>query len=75
MPLTADANALAAGYISEKKLALLNNSHLIIADKLGKGTVIKFAFNPTFRGFWLGTQKWLINSIYFSPLIKSTKID
>ena len=75
MPLIADAKALAAGYISAEKLTLLNSSHLIIADKLGKGSVIKFAFNPTFRGFWLGTQKWLVNSIYFSSLIKSTKID
>ena len=75
MPLIANANALAAGYISAEKLVSLNNSHLIVADKLGKGTVIKFGFNPTFRGFWLGTQKWLINSIYFSSLIKSTKID
>ncbi len=73
-PLRAEKKALAAGYISEEKQELINNSALIIAEKLGKGSVIKFGFNPNFRGFWLGTQKWLINAIYFSDLIKKTEI-
>ncbi|VAW40111.1 Secreted protein containing N-terminal Zinc-dependent carboxypeptidase related domain [hydrothermal vent metagenome] len=73
-PLKADAQALAAGYISTEKLKTVNNSSLIIAETMGKGSVIKFGFNPSFRGFWLGTQKWLVNAVYFAPLIKKTKI-
>lgn len=73
-PLIAQSTALAAGYISEDKLKDVNNSSLIIAEKIGEGLIVKFNFNPSFRGFWLGTQKWLINSIYFSSLIKSTKL-
>ncbi len=74
-PLMTTKNARAAGYISDEKLVKINNSPLIIADKMGKGTIIKFNFNPTFRGFWLGTQKWLINAVYFSSLIKKTDLD
>jgi hypothetical protein len=73
-PLIADKKALAAGYISENKLKTVNGTSLVIAERLGKGTLIKFGFNPTFRGFWLGTQKWLINAVYFSSLIKKTKL-
>jgi len=74
-PLIATDNARAAGYISDGKLEKINNSPLIIADKIGKGVVIKFNFNPIFRGFWLGTQRWLINAVYFSSLIKKTELD
>ncbi len=74
-PLIATKNTRAAGYISDEKLEKINNSPLIIADKMGKGTIIKFNFNPTFRGFWLGTQRWLINAVYFSSLIKKTELD
>jgi len=74
-PLKASDNALASGYISQEKLKTINNSPLIIAEKMGNGVIIKFNFNPNFRGFWLGTQKWLINSVYFSSLIVKTNID
>ena len=73
-PLRIDDDALAAGYISAEKLADFDHASLLIAEKMGKGTVIKFGFNPTFRGYWLGTQKWLINAIYFSPLIIKTNL-
>ncbi len=73
-PLRANKKALAAGYISDLKLKSLNNSALIIAERNGKGSIIKFGFNPNFRGYWLGTQKWLINAVYFSDLIKKTEI-
>jgi len=73
-PLKANKNALAAGYISNEKIKKINNNPLIIAEKSGKGSIIKFGFNPNFRGYWLGTQKWLINAIYFTELIKKTEI-
>ena len=75
MPLLAEPNALAAGYISKQKLKTINNSPLIIAQRMQQGTIIKFGFNPTFRGFWLGTQKWLINAVHFSSLIQKTEIE
>jgi hypothetical protein len=74
-PLIANKTAQAAGYISQDKLEKINSSPLIIAEKIGKGNLIKYNFNPTFRGFWLGTQKWLINSVYFSSLIKKTELE
>ncbi|MFK8010753.1 MAG: M14 family zinc carboxypeptidase [Marinicellaceae bacterium] len=73
-PLRADKKALAAGYVSEEKIKLFNDNPLVIADKIGQGSIIKFGFNPNFRGYWLGTQKWLINAVYFAHLIKPTVI-
>lgn len=73
-PLKATDNALAAGYISEKKLKQINKASMLIAERLGQGTVIKFGFNPTFRGFWLGTQNWLVNAVFFSSLIEKTEL-
>lgn len=73
-PMVADEKALAAGYISQEKQNQINGSSLLIAERFGKGSLIKFAFNPNFRGYWRGTQKWLINSIYFSQLIRKTKL-
>lgn len=73
--LKAPKNALAAGYLSEQMKNLVNDSSLLIAEKHGKGNLIKFAFNPNFRGFWKGTQKWLINSVYLSSLIQKTEIE
>lgn len=73
-PLKADASALATGYISEEKLKQVNNASMFIVERLGQGTVIKFGFNPTFRGFWLGTQDWLVNALFFSSLIEKTEL-
>jgi hypothetical protein len=67
--------SLAAGYMSESKQKQLEKASLVITEKVGKGGVTKFGFNPNFRGFWLGTQRWLINSIYFSDLIKKTELN
>ena len=73
-PLKATEKALAAGYISEEKLKQVNKASMLIAERLGQGTVIKFGFNPSFRGFWLGTQNWLVNAVFFSSLIEKTEL-
>jgi hypothetical protein len=73
-PLKANKKPLAAGYLSEEKQKQFAQAPLVIAERSGKGSIIKFGFNPTFRGYWLGTQKWLINAIYFASLIDKTEI-
>ena len=73
-PLTASKKLLAAGYLSAEKQAQFARAPLVVAERQGKGSIIKFGFNPSFRGYWLGTQKWLINAIYFSSIIDKTEI-
>ncbi len=73
-PIYAKQNPLAAGYISSEQLKKISHSPMLIAQREGKGSIIKFGFNPTFRGYWLGTQKWLTNALFFSQLIKKTQL-
>jgi hypothetical protein len=46
----------------------------VIAEKQGRGVVIRFANTPLFRGFWRGTEKLFVNALYFGQVIESTQI-
>jgi hypothetical protein len=72
-PLQVSEQARAAGYVSDYWLEKINKAPLVVADKTGKGSVIKFGFNPNFRAFWLGTQRWMINAVYMTELIQRTR--
>ncbi|WP_158973748.1 M14 family metallopeptidase [Cellulophaga sp. L1A9] len=60
---------LLSGYISEEKLKLLKNSVPFQAQRLGRGKVIVFTDNTNFRAFWYGTNKLLMNAIFFSEML------
>jgi hypothetical protein len=36
-------------------------------ESSGSGTVVLFAENPVYRGFWRGPSKLLTNAILFGP--------
>jgi hypothetical protein len=65
---------LLAGYIGDERLAAFKGSPAVIAEKQGKGLVIRFANNPLFRGFWRGTEKLFINALYFGQVVESTQL-
>ena len=56
---------LVSGYISEEKTAENKNTASIIARRQGRGHVVLFADNPSFRAFWYGTDGLLLNAIFF----------
>ncbi len=72
-PLQITKDVRAAGYVSDYWQEKLSSAPLVIAQKSGKGTIIKFGFNPNFRAFWYGTQRWIINAIFQADLIQKTK--
>lgn len=74
-PLRVAKEVEAAGYVSDYWQQKLTQQPLITAEKLGRGSLIHFGFNPNFRGFWYGTQRWLINAIYLANLVGSTDLD
>jgi hypothetical protein len=39
---------------------------------MGKGRVVGFTENLAFRAFWFGTNKMLMNAIFYGPLINET---
>jgi hypothetical protein len=57
------------GYASKDNVSKVANSAAIIATGSGNGEVILFADDPTYRGYWLGTARIFLNSIFFGNLI------
>ena len=65
-PIIYSENPLLSGYISNKNLKEIK---LTVPFKTGaykKGQVTCFTDNTNFRAFWYGTNKLLMNAIYFS---------
>ena len=65
-PIQYTSNPLLAGYISEENLALLKNTVPFQIERNGRGKVVVFTDNTNFRAFWYGTNKLLMNAIFFS---------
>ena len=68
-PIQYTNNPLLSGYISEENLGILKNSVPFKTQGYGKGRVILFTDNTNFRAFWFGTNKLLMNAIYFSKMM------
>jgi len=64
-PIIYSNNPLLSGYISDKNLEELKNTAMFKIGNLGNGKVIYFTDNTNFRAFWYGTNKLLMNAIFF----------
>ena len=64
-PIQYTASPLLAGYISKENLKVLANSVPFQVQRSGRGRVIAFTDNTNFRAFWFGTNKLLMNAIFF----------
>ncbi|MCH2195110.1 M14 family metallopeptidase [Kordia sp.] len=60
---------LLSGYVSEENLEHLKNSVPFQTVRRGRGRVITFTDNTNFRAFWYGTNKLLMNAIFFSRMM------
>ncbi len=68
-PIQYTNNPLLSGYISKENLEVLKNTVPFKVEKLGAGRVVVFTDNTNFRGFWFGTNKLLMNAIFFGKLM------
>ena len=64
-PIKYTASPLLSGYISLPNLELLKNTVPFKKAKLGRGNILYFTDNTNFRAFWYGTNKLLMNAIFF----------
>lgn len=64
--ITYDEQPAYSGYISTENEQALAGTAALIAERTGKGTVVLFADNPNFRGYWYGTNKLFLNALFFS---------
>ncbi len=67
-PIKYTKNPLLSGYISKPNLDSLSNTVPLQIKALGKGQVVGFTDNTNFRAFWYGTNKLLMNAIFFREL-------
>ncbi len=65
-PIQYTKKPLLSGYISKKNLDSLSGTVPFRHNDLGKGNIILFTDNTNFRAFWYGTNKLLMNAIFFS---------
>ncbi len=70
-PLVYGSNPLISGYITKPNLDKLKNSSVMGTAALGRGRVVGFTENMAFRAFWLGTNKMLMNAIFYAPMVSS----
>ena len=55
-----------SGYASEANRIILEDTAALIAERRQQGSIILFADNPNFRGYWYGTNKLFLNALFFS---------
>jgi hypothetical protein len=70
-PLNFTSSPLLSGYISKENYSTLKNSAISGVSLLGQGRVIVFTDNLSFRGFWFGTNRILMNAILYGSFIDS----
>lgn len=75
VPVQYTDSPLLAGYASERRLGEIGGTPSVIAERMKSGAVILMADNPVFRGTYPGTEKLLMNAIFFSGLIDRPRGD
>lgn len=65
-----DSNPLISGYVHKENLKQISNSASILTHAQGRGRVILFVDDMSFRGFMFGTNKAFVNALFFGSLIE-----
>jgi len=74
-PASYTSEPLLAGYINKENLNKLAGTASILVGGLGRGKVIAFADNPSFRAYWWGTQKLIANAVFFGSTISASTVE
>ncbi len=69
------AEPLLSGFIGEDRLDEVKGQPAVIAERHGAGLIVRIANNPSFRGYWWGTQRLLANALFFSQLVDRTNLN
>lgn len=75
VPVQYTDSPLLTGYASPRRQDEIAGTPSVVAQRMGRGAVILMADNPVFRGTYAGTEKLLMNAIFFSHLIDRTRGD
>lgn len=64
-PIQYTSSPLLSGYISKENTKVIPNTVPFKVARFGRGRVVVFTDNTNFRAFWYGTNKLLMNTIFF----------
>ena len=64
-PIQYTDSPLLSGYISKENAKVIKNSVPFKVQRQGRGRAMIFTDNTNFRAFWFGTNKLLMNAIFF----------
>ena len=64
-PIQYTKRPILSGYISKRNLDSIGSTVPLQIKGLGRGKVVAFTDNTNFRAFWYGTNKLLMNAIFF----------
>jgi len=70
-PLTYGSAPLLSGYISKLNYPKMKNTSGLGVSALGRGRVIGFTEGLAFRAFWFGTNKILMNAVYYGGFLSN----
>ena len=73
-PLRFTDQPLLSGFMGPDRLEDIQGQAAVIAERQGRGLVIRFSDNPLFRGFWRGTERLFENSLYFGQTVRTTRL-
>ena len=68
VPLRYTAEPLLSGYLPQEKLDRFASTPAALVVRCDRGRVIHFADSPTFRSYWHGATRMVMNAIYFGHL-------
>lgn len=60
-----------AGYADPALANAFRNSATVLAHNVGEGRIVAMTDNPVFRGYFVGSGRLLVNSLYFGKLFDS----
>lgn len=63
---------LLSGYVSGDNLAKIRQSPAVLAQRMGSGLIVRMVDDPNFRGFWHGTHKLVMNTLFFGRVVDNT---
>lgn len=69
-PVKFTAEPFLSGFVSDKNLDQIKNAPVVSVQNIGRGRIISYHENMTFRGIWLGTNKLLANGVFFGSVIQ-----
>lgn len=72
-PVLYSNTPLLSGYMTEESQKLAANSAGLIVDAKGRGAIVLSLDNPAFRAFWWGSQRVLVNAIFFGGLLEEPR--